>query len=94
MSDFRKEKHCPSSFELVEVANGTLDGEQGLRIATHLAACDFCAAEVEFYQYFPPDSEDVSEIPMPEPLKELAEALLAHEKIHISRLEYLLREAA
>jgi len=31
---------------------------------------------------------------MPEPLKELAEALLARETIHISKLEYLLKEAA
>jgi hypothetical protein len=94
MSNFRKEKHCPSSFDLVEVASGALNGEQGLRIATHLASCDFCAAELEFYQHFPPEPIDITDAVMPEPLKELAEALLAHETIHISRLEYLLREAA
>jgi hypothetical protein len=94
MSNFRKEKHCPSSFELVEVVNRTLNGKDGLRIAAHLASCDFCAAELEFYQHFPPASEEVSGIPIPDPLRELAEALLAQETIHISRLEYLLREAA
>jgi hypothetical protein len=94
MSSFRKEKHCPSSFELVDVANGTIDGERGLRIATHLASCDFCAAELELYQYFPPDSDDIGGEPMPEALRELAEALLAHETVHISSLEYLFKEAA
>ena len=94
MSSFRKEKDCPSSFELVDVLEGTLDGEQGLKIATHLASCDFCAAELEFYQHYPPDGEKISEEPMPDALKELAEALMARETIHISKLEYLLKEAA
>ena len=94
MSSFRKEKDCPSSFDLVEVLNGTVDGEQGLKIAAHLASCDFCAAELEFYQYFPPDVEKVSDVPMPDALKELAEALMARETIHISKLEHLLKEAA
>src|SRR5690348_540589 len=54
MSDFRKHKHCPSSFELAEAATGMISGKSGLRIATHLAACDFCSAELEFYRACPP----------------------------------------
>ena len=91
---FRKEKYCPTSFELVDVLKGEINGEQGLRIAMHLASCDFCSAELEFYRAYPPGDVDASVPPIPAPLLELAEALLAHETIHISRLEYLLDQAA
>jgi len=94
MSKFRKEKHCPSSPDLVEASWRPLTGVRGLKIAAHLAKCDFCAAELEFYQHYPPDPIDIPSEPMPEPLKELAEALLARETIHVSKLEYLLKEAA
>ncbi|HYJ90857.1 MAG TPA: hypothetical protein VEV84_06095 [Pyrinomonadaceae bacterium] len=94
MSNFRKEKGCPSSFELVDVLNGEISGEQGLKIAVHLASCDFCAAELEFYRAYPPYADEVTTPPIPAPLLELAEALIAKETIHISRLEYLLRDAA
>jgi len=94
MSKFRKEKYCPSSFDLVEASCRPLTGVKGLRLGNHLAGCDFCAAELAFYQHYPPDPVDTASEPMPEPLKELAEALLARETIHISKLEYLLKEAA
>jgi hypothetical protein len=94
MSEFRKKIDCPSSFELVDAVNNELDGQRGLWIAGHLAVCDFCSAEVEFYRNFPPDGIDVPAPPMPIALLELAEALIAKETIHISRLEHLLKEAA
>jgi hypothetical protein len=94
MSNFRKEKDCPSSFQLVESLSARINGEEGLRIAAHLASCDFCSAELEFYKHYPPDGDDVQAPPMPRPLLELAEALIAKETIHISRLESLLRDAA
>ena len=94
MSEFRKKKDCPSSFELVDGVNNELDGQRGLAIANHLAACDFCAAELEFYRAYPPDGLDIPAPPIPIALLELAEALIAKETIHISRLEHLLREAA
>ena len=94
MSNFRKEKSCPSSFELSDSVTGELDGENGLRIATHLVTCDFCAAELEFYRNYPPDGAAVPAPPIPYPLLQLAEALIAKETIHISRLENLLRDAA
>jgi hypothetical protein len=92
MSEFRKEKDCPSSFRLVELLYSELDGKEGLSIASHLASCDFCAAELEFYKHYPPRPVHVDAAPMPGPLLELAEALIANEKIHISRLETLLRD--
>ena len=94
MSNFRKEITCPSSWELVDLLNGEVAGDVGLRIAVHLAECDFCAAELEFYRAHPPDGSAGSAPPMPAPLLELAEALIAKETIHISRLEYLLKDAA
>jgi hypothetical protein len=94
MSNFRKEKDCPSSFQLVEVLNSEINGQDGLWIASHLATCEFCAAELEFYKHYPPGNVDVAVPPMPRPLLELAEALIAKETIHISRLEALLRDAA
>jgi hypothetical protein len=94
MSNFRKEKDCPSSFQHVDVLSSEINGQDGLLIAAHLASCEFCAAELEFYRHYPPDMADVPVPPMPRPLLELAEALIAKETIHISRLESLLRDAA
>jgi len=65
-----------------------------LRLAAHLASCDFCAAEIEFYRHYPPDLAEIAVPPMPRPLLELAEALIAKETIHIARLNSLLRDAA
>jgi hypothetical protein len=62
-------------------------------MAVHLAGCEFCAAELEFYRAYPPYDVESAAPPMPTPLFELAEALIAKETIHISRLEHLLREA-
>ena len=94
MSKFRKEKDCPSSFLLVDSLRSQINGEEGLRIASHLAVCEFCAAELEFYKHYPPDGDIAPAPPMPRPLLELAEALIGKETIHISRLESLLRDAA
>ena len=94
MSKFRKEKDCPSSFLLADSLHAEIGGEEGLRVAQHLASCEFCAAELEFYKLYPPDGDVVQAPPMPRPLLELAEALIGKEKIHISRLESLLRDAA
>lgn len=94
MSNFRKEKDCPTSFELADAADAELNGQDGLRLAAHLASCDFCAAELEFYKRYPPDLSEIAVPPMPRPLLELAEALIAKETIHIARLNSLLRDAA
>lgn len=94
MPSFRKEITCPSSWELVDLLNTEVSGEYGLRMAVHLAECEFCAAELEFYRAYPPHDSDATAPPIPAPLLELAEALIAKETIHISRLEHLLKEAA
>ena len=95
MSGFRKKKECPTSYELVDMVNREVDGVDGLRIAAHLAVCDFCSAELELYRAYPLIDEGASETPaLPTPLFELAQTMLTRETIHISRLEYLLKETS
>ena len=74
MGSFVKTKNCPSSerllaFQCDEVA-------EPARIERHLESCEFCAAEVGFYRKFPPIPEEIDAAPMPEPLRQLADALL------------------
>ncbi len=80
MPKFCKSEDCPTSEELVAFQVGDMPVCDGVPIRKHLAACDFCTAEVEFYENYPPTAD--SEMPekavkMPQPLFELAEALLA-----------------
>ncbi|HMQ02931.1 MAG TPA: hypothetical protein PKD26_03370 [Pyrinomonadaceae bacterium] len=79
MPNFCKSEDCPTSEELVAFQIGEMPVRDGGPIRKHLAACDFCAAEVEFYENYPP--APVTDLPekavaMPQPLFELAEALL------------------
>ena len=94
MSHFRKEKDCPSSYELADSVVGQISGDQALRIASHLHSCDFCAAEIEFYKHYPPVMFSVEPQPIPDPLFELAQSTLTKESVSRSRIEFLLDEAA
>ena len=94
MSYFRKEKDCPSSYELADSVVGQLSGDQALHIARHLGSCDFCAAEIEFYKHYPPVMFSVEPDPIPDPLFELAQSMLTKESVSRSQIEFLLDEAA
>jgi len=94
-SGFCKNEDCISSHELLEFQNGDLSGETGVDIRKHLASCEFCAAEVEFYSHYPQaesskDETENTEIPVP--LFELAEALLQNRHNDSRSLNLLLRE--
>ncbi|HMO80367.1 MAG TPA: hypothetical protein PKD24_06215 [Pyrinomonadaceae bacterium] len=94
MSNFGKNEDCPSSQELLEFQNGDLSIEESRPIGRHLAVCEFCAAEAEFYERYPTLDERTppSELPeIPRPLYELAEALLSHKRESIP-LEKLIEE--
>ena len=93
MSDFRKKKDCPTSFELADSVASRLSGDRALRIAGHLGSCDFCAAEIEFYRHYPPAALPETPGPIPDPLFELAHSMLTKESISRSRLEFLLDDA-
>ena len=89
MKSFSKNVSCPPSPRLVAFQKGDLSNNEGQVIQGHLAVCDFCAAEVEFYQHFPPLEDKVETTEIPKPLRELAEALLGNHPKDISILDKL-----
>ena len=94
MTGFYKNEDCPSSNELLEFQNGDLARSHNSEISRHLAMCDFCEAEVEFYSMFPqaPDDGREEAAQIPAPLYELAEALLKNRHGDPSSLNSLLKD--
>ena len=91
MANFTKSEDCPSSHELLEYENGDMDLEAGRRVREHLVTCEFCSAEVEFYNHYPQAEEEVVETAdIPAPLYDLAESLLSSKRNKISSLDRLL----
>jgi hypothetical protein len=79
MAKFCKHEDCPTSEDLLAFQTGDMPVAEGAAIRRHLAVCEFCEAEVEFYESYPPtpDKEETVEADsIPTPLFELAEALL------------------
>ncbi len=72
---FRKLTDCPTSHELLAFQSGECPDLAEI-IRAHLGECEFCTAELEFYMHYPQGNEPVPAPALPEPLKELAEALL------------------
>lgn len=92
---FRKNEDCPSSQELLAYENGEFAHTLKLAIGEHLAACEFCEAEVEFYSRFPQEdiaSETTSSVDIPAPLFQLAEALLKKQHTDAKSLNSLLKD--
>src|SRR6266550_3735515 len=80
-SDFRKKWRCPSSQVLVSYHQRELSDWQMSQVASHLATCDFCAAELQLLSKFPL-AEHCNESPaMPAHLRALAEALLTRNNL-------------
>lgn len=92
MTGFCKNENCPSSHELLAFQNGDLSRESGSEIREHLASCEFCTAEVDFYTRYPQDDTAGETCEIPAPLYELAEALLKHRNGDMVSLNDLLRE--
>lgn len=92
MVNFCKCGDCPTSAELLEFEIGELPGEMQRAVRHHLADCEFCRAEIEFYSRYPQimDEEVLDDAVIPAPLFELAEALLKH-RSDPSSLDTLLR---
>ena len=89
---FCKNEDCPSSNELLEFQNGDLSRTRNREINKHLAVCEFCSAEVEFYSHYPQEEGTSKPAAIPAPLYELAEALLKNRHADASSLNSLLRE--
>jgi hypothetical protein len=92
MVTFCKSANCPSSQKLLAFQNGETAERETQTIRTHLEGCEFCAAEVEFYAHYPQSDETISEVEIPLPLYELAEALLSNKHKDFSLLNKLLSE--
>lgn len=79
MATFRKQEDCPASQQLLAYQLGDLEKPEARVIGKHLAVCEFCSSEVEFYEHYPV-AKEAEEAPveaaMPAPLYELAESLL------------------
>lgn len=93
MVTFCKSTDCPSSQKLLAFESGaTISSKARGKIETHLAACEFCAAEVEFYAHYPQAEETVATVEIPIPLYQLAEALLSNKHENFLALNKLLCE--
>jgi len=82
MESFYKTKDCPSSQTLA--ASVDLVNHSG-ELREHLSECEFCDAELEFYQRHAPLEENVDPANIPPPLLELANALM-HKRRDLSEL--------
>ncbi|MBA2379844.1 MAG: hypothetical protein H0V76_09765 [Blastocatellia bacterium] len=84
MTNFSKSTDCPTSLTLVAFQNGDIPVANSGDIRRHLTECEFCVAEVEFYERYPQTAEDVLEkieaAEIPEPLFQLAEALIGKKR--------------
>ena len=90
---FCKNEDCPASHELLAYENGDLARSRSGEVRLHLASCEFCSAEVEFYSHYPQAEVEIPEpSEIPAPLYELAEALLKHRHTDASSLNSLLKE--
>jgi len=76
MGTFRKNNDCPASIDVLAFQVGTTSAKEDLEIRRHLAACEFCVAEIDFYSHYPPTEEIVELTQIPRPMFELATALL------------------
>ncbi len=75
---FRKRRTCPPAERLLRYTMSDTARGASRKIAGHLAACDFCAAELELLKRHPPIGEQcVARIEIPVALRCLAESLLA-----------------
>ena len=90
MASFCKNEDCPPSHDLLAFVNGEITLNDGVGIRRHLSACEFCSAELDFYERYPQADEppEIESPKMPEPLMELAEALMPGKK-GLSSLERL-----
>ena len=91
MITFCKSTICPPSQKLLAFQNGEVLTKERNMISSHLAACEFCAAEIEFYAHYPQTEEEpVAKTEIPVPLFELASALLGNKHKDFSLLDQLL----
>ncbi len=92
MMTFSKSLTCPSSESLLAFQKGEASILEKSDIRYHLEVCEFCSAEVEFYEHNPQSDEVIGSTEIPVPLFQLAEALLRNGHKDFSQLNKLLNE--
>ncbi len=93
MITFCKSADCPTSQKLLAFQNNAVDStKEAMEIRRHLAVCEFCVSEAEFYAHYPQAEEKVGKVEIPLPLFELAQALLSNKHKDFSTLDHLLGE--
>lgn len=92
MITFCKSAICPSSQRLLAFESGDAAADECEKIEKHLAECEFCESELEFYAHYPQSDEAVAKVEIPIPLYELAEALLGNKHKDFLALNKLLCE--
>jgi hypothetical protein len=90
MEKFSKSVNCPASEDLVNFQNKALDSLNLERIANHISVCEFCASESDLYMHFPESDVFMIQEKIPQPLRELAEALLGNKSTDFRLLNKLL----
>lgn len=83
---FEKKLHCPSSELLLSYQQRELTHVQTSQIAFHLAACDFCNAELQLLCRYPSAGESYESPPVPVNLLTLAEGLLIRNRLGTTAL--------
>src|SRR5690606_17789794 len=53
MGNFGKNEDCPPSQDLLAFQNGDIPLRESAGLRRHLAECEFCSAEVDFYEKYP-----------------------------------------
>lgn len=94
MSNFSKSSNCPDSHTLLSFQNGDIAVSESAELRRHLAKCEFCCAEVQFYERYPQSEDALEKVEveeMPRPLYELAEALIGGKR-DLKSLEKLVSE--
>jgi len=92
MMTFCKSPKCPSSETVLSFQKGEITGKAAQKFEKHLEGCEFCTAELEFYDRFPQSEENTTTVEIPIPLFELAEALLSNKRDGSNLLDKLAGE--
>jgi hypothetical protein len=88
---FRKLRTCPRTETLLTLSAG---GCRGGRVAEHVESCDFCGAEVQLLSRHAPPAATLpfAALAMPEPLRRLAQDILAEPSYNRARFAESLME--
>jgi hypothetical protein len=88
---FRKLRTCPRTETLLTFSAGVHRGEL---IAEHVESCDFCGAEVQLLSRHapPPAALPFAALALPEPLRQLAQDILAEPSHNRARFAVSLME--